>query len=108
MYHGAIFYTAWILIFDFHNIGHYMGIITGNWLVLISALFLALFTSVGTSLLTAYSLKHLAAGESAVFINISTVLSVLLGLIILGEQITPGMIIGMILIGTGVILSARD
>ncbi len=48
MYHGAIFYTAWILIFDFHNIGHYIGIITGSWLVLISALFLALFTSVGT------------------------------------------------------------
>ncbi len=103
---GAVFFTLWVLMFERPGLPGALNLMATDRALMLSVVFLAVFASIGTSLLTAQSLKYLSAGESAIFINLSTVLSMFLGAAVLGESLALNMIAGSVLIGAGVFMSA--
>lgn len=68
-------------------------------------LYLALFTSIGTSFLTVYSLKELEASKAAVFMNLCPVIAVAVGVFGLHETFGFLQGIGSSLILVGVLLA---
>ncbi|MCQ1537185.1 DMT family transporter [Methanosarcina sp. KYL-1] len=66
-------------------------------------LYLSLFTSVGTSFLTIYSLGELEASKSAVFMNLCPVIAVAAGVLVLHEEFRYYHLVGSFLIIAGVV-----
>lgn len=70
---------------------------------IISILYLGVLSTLGTSLLTNYSLSELEASKMSVFANLGTVISIVAGVVFLKEDIYYYHIIGSIFIVGGVI-----
>lgn len=69
-------------------------------------LYLGLFTSVGTSFLTIYSLGELEASRSAVFMNLCPVIAVVAGVFVLHEEFGYYHLMGSFLIISGVLMAS--
>lgn len=69
---------------------------------IIAVLFLGGFSSVGAYLLSNYSLSKLPVAQSTIFTNLTTVVSVLAGVIVLGDSFPPINVAAFLLILTGV------
>lgn len=72
---------------------------------MLGILYLGLFTSVGTSFLTIYSLGELEASRSAVFMNLCPVIAVIAGVFVLHEEFGYYHLIGSVLIISGVLMA---
>ncbi len=93
-----------------------LGLVMGDWngyssitlenssLFIGSILFLAVFTTVGTSLLTIYSLKRLKAAEQGIFASLATVIAIFAGILFLDEIFQWYELVGSIIVITGVII----
>lgn len=68
----------------------------------LSILYLAAASSVGAFLLINYSLTYISAGRSLIFSNFTTVISVLAGILILGDDFSPLQMVGIVIIILGV------
>lgn len=68
----------------------------------VSVLFLGGFSSVLAYLLANYSLSKLPVAQSTIFTNITTIVSVLAGVIIMGDQFTAVNLVSFVLILAGV------
>lgn len=71
--------------------------------VLVSIIFLGILSSVVAFYLMNYSLSKLPASKSTVFANFSTIISILAGVVFLGENFYYYHVIGSIMILTGII-----
>ena len=72
-----------------------------------AVLFLSLASSVGAFLLLNYAAGHMASSRVSLFTNCSTVISVLLGVFVMGDAFAPLQMVGVILIiGSMFIVSA--
>lgn len=74
-----------------------------NGTFLISVLYLGLLSSLLTALLLNYSLSYIEAAKISVFSNLSTLITIIAGVVFLHEQIAYYHIIGTILIVLGVV-----
>ncbi|MBE7121728.1 DMT family transporter [Bacillus cereus] len=74
-----------------------------NGTFLISILYLGLLSSLLTALLLNYSLSYIEAAKISVFSNLSTLITIIAGVVFLQEQIAYYHIIGTILIVLGVV-----
>ncbi|MDA1887905.1 DMT family transporter [Bacillus cereus group sp. BY105LC] len=74
-----------------------------NGTFLISILYLGLLSSLLTALLLNYSLSYIEAAKISVFSNFSTLITIIVGVVFLHEQIAYYHIIGTILIVLGVV-----
>lgn len=74
----------------------------GNGKFILSVLYLGLLSSLGTSLLTNYSLSILQASKMAVFSNLSTVISIFAGVLFLNERFYFYHLLGSVLIVSGI------
>ena len=93
-----------------------LGLMTGDWQVfspnsvdnptifLLDILYLAVFTTVGTSLLTIYSLKRLKAAEQGIFASLATVVAIFAGILFLDETFQWYELVGSIIVIGGVLL----
>ncbi len=63
-----------------------------------SVLYLALISSVGAFMLINYALNYLSIGHTLIFSNFTTVISVLLGFLIMKDSFTPLQLTGIIII----------
>lgn len=72
---------------------------------LLDVVYLALFTSVGTSFLAMYSLHHLEAAKVGIIQNLSVVVSIVAGVLVLQETFLPYHAVGSFLIIVGVVLA---
>lgn len=77
----------------------------GNGGFMLDVLYLGLFTSVGTSFLAMYSLKYLEAAKVGIIQNLSVVVSILAGVLVLQEAFLSYHAIGSVLIIAGVVLA---
>lgn len=68
----------------------------------IAALYLGAFASVGAYMLSNYSLSRLPVTRSTIFCNLSTVVSVLAGVIVMHDPFTPVNVVSFVLILAGV------
>nr|WP_067047031.1 DMT family transporter [Methanofollis ethanolicus] len=68
-------------------------------------LYLGLFTSVGTSFLAMYSPKDLEAAKVGIIQNLSVVVSILAGVLVLHEAFLSNHAVGSLLIIAGVVLA---
>ena len=68
-----------------------------------SMIYLGVLSTLGTSMLTNYILKYLSPSKMAVFANLSTLISILGGALILKESIYYYHLVGAILIVIGVL-----
>lgn len=85
----------------------------GNWIdyvqpltqpsYIMALLYLGVLSSLGTTLLSSYALSRLKATQMSVFSNISTIVSMIAGTIILHEQLLLYHVIGAVLIIGGVL-----
>lgn len=80
-------------------------VLLGNMDFLIEILYLALFTSVGTSFLAMYSLKELEAARVGIIQTLSVVVAVVAGVLVLQETFLVYHAIASVLIVTGVVLA---
>ena len=64
----------------------------------IAVLYLAVISSVGAFLLINYSVNYLSAGRTLIFSNFTTVISVLAGILILGDRFNFVQLLGILLI----------
>lgn len=71
---------------------------------IVSILYLGILSSLLTSFLTNYALTYLEASKLSVFVNLSTLIMIVAGVMMLGEKIFISHIIGGIAILTGVII----
>lgn len=69
--------------------------------VMLPVLFLSVLCSVGAFFCINYAMTYLEVSRAVVFTNLTPVVSVLAGTMILGEPFSPAYLIGMILILTG-------
>jgi drug/metabolite transporter (DMT)-like permease len=81
------------------------ALLLGNPDFMLDILYLGLFTSVGTSFLAMYSLKYLEAAKVGIIQNLSVVVSILAGVLVLQETFLPCHAIGSFLIIAGVVLA---
>ena len=98
---GCISFTCIALI---QNIGH-----PEAWLVPLSSpgfwssiAYLGIVSSIGAFQLVNYALGYLSAGRTLIFANFTTVISVLSGIIIMGDSFTTLQLVGVCLIVLGV------
>ena len=61
-------------------------------------IYLAVLSSVCAFMLLNYSVNHIEAGHSLIFANFNTVISVLAGIFIMGEQFMPLQLVGIVMI----------
>lgn len=80
-------------------------VLLGNPDFLLDVAYLALFTSVGTSFLAMYSLHRLEAAKVGIIQNLSVVVSIIAGVLILQETFLPYHAVGSFLIIVGVVLA---
>lgn len=73
-------------------------------LFLASVLYLGVLSSLFTSILTNYALTYMEASKMSVFVNLATFITVVAGIIVLGEKLLFAHIIGGLLIIAGVII----
>ena len=64
----------------------------------VAVLYLAVLSSVGAFLLINYSLSHITAGRTLIYSNFTTVISVLAGIFILGDQFSLLQLLGICII----------
>lgn len=101
---GFVFFNLFVLIQRLMN-----GTVSGYFPLLlnkeffIAVAFLGVFATMITSLLANYVLSKLSAAKMSVFSNLSTVISIIAGVVILDEQIHFYHIVGSALIVAGVI-----
>jgi drug/metabolite transporter (DMT)-like permease len=70
---------------------------------LLALLYLGILSTVITSLLSTYALTRLEASKVSVFNNLSTLISIMAGALVLHEELTVAHIIGTVMIITGVL-----
>ncbi|QSZ67393.1 DMT family transporter [Methanofollis aquaemaris] len=80
-------------------------VLLGSTDFLIEILYLALFTSVATSFLAMYSLKELEAAQVGIIQNLSVVVSVVAGVLVLQETFLSYHAVASVLIIAGVVLA---
>ena len=76
----------------------------------VAVLYLAGFSSVGAFFLLNFAMSHVSLAITSIFANFSTVISVLAGIFIMGDDFTPAQIAGIVLITlcvAGVSLSGK-
>jgi drug/metabolite transporter (DMT)-like permease len=77
----------------------------------VSSTVLLLYLGVGCSalafVLCGYGLAHLDAGQGAVFGNLKPIVGIVLAVILLGESLTAGQVVGGGLVLLGVVLASR-
>ncbi len=97
--------VSFVLIALFENIQTPINLISGFFepLYLYSILYLGIVSSVVAFLLLNFANTHLPVAKTTVFSNITTVVSVIAGVVFLDEQISALVILGVIMILTGVI-----
>lgn len=78
-----------------------------NWTTVVSAVWLALFSSVLAVLMWNRAIVALGAGRAGVFIHLIPAFTVLLAIVVLGESFRPYHAAGVALIVTGIYLSSR-
>jgi len=74
----------------------------------VAVLYLAVVSSVGAFLLLNYSLSHISAGRTLIFANFSTVMSILAGILIMGDRFTPVQLAGILLITVSIFGVSRQ
>src|SRR5262249_809323 len=74
---------------------------------LLGLLYLGAAASALAFMLWAHGLRHLEAGQAAVFANLNPLVGVAVAALFLGERVTPAQIGGGLLILTGVWLATR-
>lgn len=96
---------SFVLIALFENLQTPINLISGFFepLYLYSILYLGILSSVVAFLLLNFANTHLPVAKTTVFSNITTVVSVLAGVVFLDEQISALVILGVVMIVTGVI-----
>lgn len=107
----AVMITVGFLLFNFLSIGSHVinGSLTSYFTPLLhvnylmAIFYLGFFASIVTVTLSIYAMVHLGASTVSVFSNLSTVLTILSGAVILHEPIYPYHIIGSFLIIAGII-----
>ena len=104
---GFIFFTGSSLITEGAAFAPEMAAALQNRYVIIPVLFLSVVCSVAAFFLMNYAMTELEVSRVAVFANITPVVSVLAGVIFLGEPFSPVFIIGFILIISGVFMVNR-
>lgn len=67
-------------------------------------LYLGIFSSLVTSFLTNYALSYLEASKLSVFVNLATLITVIAGVVMLGEKLYASHIVGGIAILSGVVI----
>lgn len=97
--------VSFVLIALFENIQNFANIISGFFepSYLYAILYLGIVSSVIAFLLLNFANTHLPVAKTTVFSNITTVVSVIAGVVFLDEQISSLVILGVIMIVTGVI-----
>lgn len=73
-----------------------------DWPFLLSVIFLGIFSTLGTALLSNYALTRMEACRMSIFQHLSTVISILAGILFLGETLSPIQVLGAVLIVAGV------
>lgn len=81
------------------------ALLLGDTGFMLDVLYLGLFTSVGTSFLAMYSLKDLEAAKVGIIQNLSVVVSILAGVLVLHEAFLSYHAVGSLLIIAGVVLA---
>jgi len=71
---------------------------------IVSILYLGVLSSLITSLLTNYALSHMEASKMSVFTNLATFITVIAGIVVLGEQLLISHVVGGLLILAGVVI----
>lgn len=96
---------SFVVIALFENLQTPVNLISGFFepLYLYSILYLGILSSVVAFLLLNFANTHLPVAKTTVFSNITTVVSVLAGVVFLDEQISALVILGVAMIVTGVI-----
>jgi drug/metabolite transporter (DMT)-like permease len=74
---------------------------------IIGILFAAILTSVVGYVFYNFALKYIRASETGIFLYIDPVITVLIAVPLLGEQVTPSFIIGAVLVFLGIFIAER-
>ena len=69
-----------------------------QWTFWAAIIYLAVVSSVCAFLLINYSLSHISAGRALIFSNFATVISVLAGILIMGDSFAPVQLVGIVII----------
>ncbi len=99
---GFVFFTATGFVIEGGAFAPMMVEAAADKYVILPVLYLSLASSVLAFLMLNYSVTYLDAAKATVFTNLIPVISLLAGVLILGEPFTAAYLIGIILILTGV------
>ncbi len=101
MWAGAILFNLVSLINYQGNFRDYLNPLL-NWGVLFTVIYLGIFSSIIAFFMLNYTLSELKAHQAAVFANLTTIISILAGVIIRGENFYWFQVVGSLMIITGV------
>lgn len=98
---GALLFNSIAVFRKGFALGDYFSLLT-NTNVLISVVYLGVFSSVVAFFMMNYTLSQITAAESAVFANLTTVVSIIAGVVFRNESFFKFQLVGAILIIIGV------
>lgn len=99
---GCIVFTGNALIKEKSGYGAALISALSDKYVLLPVLFLSVFCSVGAFFCLNYAMSYLAVNQAVIFTNIVPIVSVIAGVLVLGEPFSPSALIGIVLILVGV------
>lgn len=99
---GFVFFTGWAFMMYGGETPAMIGSALTHIEFIASILFLGVGASVGAYMLVNYSLAKLPVAQSSIFGSMSTIVSVLSGVIIMGDEFNPVSVIAFLLILIGV------
>ena len=99
---GFVFFTAWAFLMNGAEAIPMVSYALGHTDVIIAALYLGIFSSVCAYFLANYSLARLPVARSTIFGNMATIVSVLAGVIFMGDTFTWLHALSFVLILAGV------
>ena len=98
---GALFFNLIAIFRKDFALGSYLNLLT-NTDVLIAVVYLGVFSSVVAFFMMNYTLSKITAAESAVFANLTTVVSIIAGVVFRNEPFFKFQVVGAVLIIIGV------
>jgi drug/metabolite transporter (DMT)-like permease len=98
---GALLFNLIAIYRKNFELGSYFNLLT-NTDVLISVIYLGVFSSVVAFFMMNYTLSKITAAESAVFANLTTVVSIIAGVVFRNEPFFKFQVVGAVLIIIGV------
>ena len=99
---GCIVFTGDALIKEKSGYGTALISALSDKYVLLPVLFLSALCSVAAFFCLNYAMSYLAVNQAVIFTNIVPIVSVVAGVLILGEPFSPSSLIGIVLILIGV------